>query len=120
MGSIYEVRHRRLSRSFAVKKLDAALADSNALQRFRREVEVVARLRHPNIVAVTDWETFNDGAPCMVMEFLEGEDLDQHIRRVGAMAWPALAAVADQVMSALSAAHRAGIVHRDLKPHNIF
>ncbi|MBI5481017.1 MAG: serine/threonine protein kinase [Deltaproteobacteria bacterium] len=120
MGAVYEVRHRELGASFALKKLNPDLLDDEeSLTRFRREAQVVARFRHPSIVGVTDWETLEDGSPCIIMELLQGEDLGTRLKR-GALAWPALGSIADQVLSALSVAHRAGVVHRDLKPQNIF
>jgi len=120
MGAVYEVRHQRLKRSFAMKTLTAGRADDGeALARFQREADVVATLRHANVVEVIDWEQLPDGAPCMIMELLRGEDLGERLAR-GPLPWPLLARIADQVLSALAAAHRAGIVHRDLKPQNIF
>ncbi|MCC6997518.1 MAG: serine/threonine protein kinase [Deltaproteobacteria bacterium] len=120
MGAVYEVRHQRLKRSFAMKTLTAGRADDGeALARFQREADVVATLRHANVVEVIDWEQLPDGAPCMIMELLRGEDLGERLER-GPLPWPLLARIADQVLSALAAAHRAGIVHRDLKPQNIF
>ncbi len=121
MGSVYLVRHRKLRRKFALKKLAAALTRvPEALARFQREADVIAGFRHPNIVEIVDWETLEDGSPCMIMELLEGEDLGQRIAGAGPLPWPTLARIADETLSALSAAHRAGIVHRDLKPQNIF
>ncbi len=121
MGSIYEVRHTRLGRSFALKALAADLSrDAEALARFQREAETIAKLRHPSIVEVVDWDMLADGSPCMVMELLSGEDLAAHIRRRGPLPWPSVARTGDAVLSALSAAHRAGITHRDIKPQNIF
>ncbi len=121
MGAVYEVQHLNLRRNFALKRLSPELATrEDALARFRREADVVASLRHPNVVEVTDWETLPDGTPCIVMEYLVGRDLRERINRTGALPWPFLGRIADEVMSALCAAHRAGIVHRDLKPENIF
>jgi eukaryotic-like serine/threonine-protein kinase len=120
MGAIYEVEHIKLGRAFALKKLLPKLADDGeAMARFQREADVVSRLRHPNIIEITDWETADDGSPCMIMELLRGVDLHARIT-AGPMAWQDLARIADQVLSALVVAHRAGIVHRDLKPENIF
>ena len=118
---IYEVAHARLPRSFAMKTLAPALAqDTEALSRLRREAEAIAALRHPHIVEIVDWETLDDGTPCIVMELLRGEDLRQRLERTGPLPWPAIGRIADEVLSALSVAHRAGVVHRDLKPANIF
>ncbi|MBI5480692.1 MAG: serine/threonine protein kinase [Deltaproteobacteria bacterium] len=120
MGAVYEVRHRELGSSFALKKLNPDLLDdAESLTRFRREAQVVARFRHPGIVGVSDWENLEDGSPCIIMELLTGEDLGTRLKR-GGLQWPMLASVADQVLSALAVAHRGGIVHRDLKPQNIF
>jgi serine/threonine-protein kinase len=121
MGAIYEVRHLKLQRSFALKRLSPQLADdTEALARFRREAEVVGRLRHPNVVEVVDWESLPDGTPCIILELLRGEDLGRRLERAGPVEWPALLQIADAVLGALEVAHRAGIVHRDLKPQNIF
>jgi serine/threonine-protein kinase len=120
MGSIYEVRNTRLGRSFALKTLSCdGPANDKALQRFRREADVIARIKHPNIVDIIDWETLEDGSPAMVMEYLRGEDLGTRLER-GPLAWPVIARIADQLLSALSVAHANGIVHRDLKPQNVF
>ena len=121
MGAIYEVRNTRLGRSFAMKTLigDAA-SDADVLSRFRREADVIARVKHPNIVEVIDWETLDDGSPCMILEYLQGEDLARRIRDAAPLPWPVIAKVGDQVLSALSIAHASNIIHRDLKPQNIF
>lgn len=120
MGSIYEVRSTRLGRSFAMKMLTCDPAThANVLKRFRREADVIARIKHPNIVEIIDWETLDDGSPAMVMEYLRGEDLAKRLD-AGPADWPFLARVADQMLAALSIAHANGIVHRDLKPQNVF
>ena len=120
MGAIYEVRNLRLGRSFALKTLTGdGAADPEVLARFRREADVIARIKHPNIVEVIDWEALEDGSPAMVLEYLHGENLAQRIE-VGPLPWPQLARVGDQILAALSIAHANGIVHRDLKPQNIF
>ena len=121
MGDVYELRHQRVNRTFALKTLARELLNNpQSLQRFRREADVVASFRHPNIVEIVDWETLDDGSPCIVMEYLRGEDLASLIARQGPMPWRQIAILADQALSALTVAHRAGIVHRDLKPQNIF
>ncbi|HEU0035867.1 MAG TPA: serine/threonine-protein kinase [Kofleriaceae bacterium] len=121
MGAIYEVRNTRLGRAFAMKTLIGEAADDvEVLARFRREADVIARIKHPHIVEVIDWEALDDGSPCMVLEYLQGEDLSHRIREGGPMTWHAIAKIGDQVASALSVAHAANVVHRDLKPQNIF
>jgi len=121
MGMIYEVTNIRLGRTFALKTITAEAAqDPEVLQRFRREAEIVANLRHPHIVEVVDWDQLDDGAPFLVMEYLQGETLATRIAAVGPLPWPQIARICDQVLSAITVAHRAGVVHRDLKPDNIF
>lgn len=121
MGSIYEVHHNRLDRSFAMKTLAWEVAqEQEAVARFRREADVIAKLRHAHIVEIIDWDTLADGTPCLIMEYLRGEDLASRIRKQGPLPWNVIAQVADQVLSALVVAHAAGVVHRDLKPQNIF
>lgn len=121
MGAVYEARHLRLaSRRVAVKVLLREAADDTELySRFRREAEIGARLGHPHIVAVTDWDRLPSGEPFLVMELLDGEDL--HVRMARGRLPEALTyRILREVGSALGAAHRQGIVHRDLKPQNIF
>ncbi len=120
MGVLFEVENTRIGRRFALKTLSSATAARpDSLARFRREAEIVARLHHPNIVAIVDWDALPGGAPFYVMELLEGEDLAARIGR-GPVPWPELAQVASQAMSALAEAHRHGVLHRDLKPANVF
>ncbi len=120
MSVVYEATHVKLARQFAVKRLLPQLMENEeALQRFEREAEMLAILRHPNVVEVNDWDYFPDGAPCMVLEYLHGANLSVRLAR-GLMPWDAIAKIGDQTMSALTLAHRKGITHRDLKPENIF
>ena len=120
MSVVYEVQHTKLARAFAMKRLlPTLLRNTEAIQRFHREAELLASLRHPNVVDISDWVTLADGTPCMILEFLHGASLSVRLQR-GALAWDTIAWMGDQAMSALQLAHRMGIVHRDLKPDNIF
>jgi serine/threonine-protein kinase len=118
VGAVFLANHRRLpGKRFALKAL---LSASETVQaRFRREAEIASRLGHPNIVEVVDWNTLPDGSPYLVMEFLEGESLEDRMRR-GPLTLEATCTIVRQIGSALAAAHRAGVVHRDLKPANVF
>ncbi|MCA9668885.1 MAG: serine/threonine protein kinase, partial [Myxococcales bacterium] len=121
MGSVYEARHSRLPKSFAVKMIAGEAAKKReALSRFRREAEITSRLGHPNIVEVIDFNETEQGEPYLVMELLAGEDLASYIRRIGAFNVAQAEPIMAQITSALDAAHKGGVVHRDLKPHNIF
>lgn len=121
MAEVYLVEHTRLPRRFALKvlRLDHFF-HGPTLARFAREAEILARLRHPHIVDIVDWNHTQDGEPYLVMELLEGEDLARFLRKRGALPQAQALAIATQIGSALAAAHQAAVVHRDLKPSNIF
>lgn len=121
MGWVYEARQLRLNKRVAVKVMSRELAaNSEALARFRREAEVTSQLGHPHLVSVIDFGAMDTGEPYLVMEYLDGEDLDHRIRRVGRLPLDIVVEITKQVASALAAAHEEGIVHRDLKPGNVF
>src|SRR5215831_2781309 len=121
MGAIYEAAHARLQgKRYAIKVLTAQLGERpDLLARFRREAEIASQLGHEHIVEVHDFD-LADGQAYMVMELLEGEDLAARLAARGAMDVASVWRIAEQVVSALDAAHRAHVVHRDLKPQNIF
>lgn len=121
MGAVYEAVQEDLARSVALKVLHAHLAADEELRgRFRREALVVARLGHPNVVQISDFQ-LNDGEPpFLVMELLRGENLRDVLRRLVRLPPERVAYIAVQVLAALDAAHRANVVHRDVKPDNIF
>jgi serine/threonine-protein kinase len=121
MGEVWLARHRRLAgKQVAIKVLhvDRALP-AEALARFKREAEIAARLEHPNIVQVSDFNMLPTGQPFLVMEYLKGQSLAARARG-GVLPVEQLLLIMRQVGAALQAAHRAGVVHRDLKPDNIF
>jgi serine/threonine-protein kinase len=121
MGAVFEGTQLRLNKRVAIKLMSRELAsNAEALGRFRREAELTSQLGHPNIVQVFDFATAPTGEPYLAMEFLEGEDLDQRLKRVGRLPFGAAASIVKQVASALGATHAKGIVHRDLKPANVF
>jgi eukaryotic-like serine/threonine-protein kinase len=121
MSTVYQALQLRLNQWVAVKVMAHGLTSNpEALARFRREAEVTSRLRHPNLVTVTDFGTAPGGELFLVMEYLEGIDLDRRLRQIGSMPLAAAVHITKQVASALAAAHEQGIVHRDLKPANVF
>ena len=121
MGTVYEGTQLRLNKRVAIKLLSRHLAtNEEALARFRREAEVTSQLGHPHIVQVFDFGTAPSGEPYLVMEHLDGEDLDQRFRRLGRLRLADAVNIVKQIASALSATHARGIVHRDLKPANVF
>jgi serine/threonine-protein kinase len=122
MGAIYEAaRLRGGGDRVAVKVMSKEmLAYPEASARFRREVKVTSELDHPHIVKVVDFGVSQTGQPYLVMEYLEGEDLDHCLNRVGSLPLATTVQIVKQLAAALAAAHAEGIVHRDLKPGNVF
>ena len=119
MGVVFKARHRRLGRVVALKILPPSLArDANLLSRFRREVDVAARLSHPNIVSVLDADQ-DRGVQFMTMEFVEGNDLDRLVREGGVLPVDQALDCVIQAARGLEAAHAQGVVHRDIKPGNL-
>lgn len=121
MGRVYEGRHAQTRQRVAVKVLHRDVAqDPVAVERFRREAETARELAHPNVVGVIDFGETPDGSNFMTMEYLQGEELGDKLRREGALE-PALALrVLCQLTDALEHAHSFGVIHRDLKPDNVF
>ena len=122
MGAVYEARHVRLRQQrFAIKVLHAWLmAEEQIFTRFRREAELASSIGHPNIIYVVDFYQMEDGRPCIVMEYLEGEDLGATLRREKKLSPARVVPIITQAANALAAVHARGIVHRDLKPGNLF
>ena len=121
MGAVYQSTHLRLERRVAIKVMARELADdADALARFDREAKITSGLGHPHIVQVFDFGTTPTGESFLVMEFLEGEDLEHRLRRCGRMPGADMLLIVKQVASALAATHAKTIVHRDLKPANIY
>jgi serine/threonine protein kinase len=121
MGWVFEARHVRLNKRVAVKLMARELAaNPEALARFHREAEVTSQLGHPHLVNVVDFGTTGDGEPYLVMEYLDGEDLERRLRHDKRLPLEVAVRITRQVASALGAAHAEGIVHRDLTPGNVF
>ncbi len=130
MSSVYRAFDTVLERPVAVKLMHREIAaDSDQLERFRREARSVAQLNHPHVVTVIDageepsqgpgGEEPVDGTPYIVLEYVEGETLKDVVRREGPLEIPQALAYAIEIARALGAAHERQIVHRDVKPHNV-
>ena len=121
MGVVFQARHIFLKTSHAIKVIlpDLVGNDPMLTTRFRQEALAAAAIRHPNIIAVTDFGVVRGTMPFLVMEFVKGKSLQEIMAKEGAMppprAWEFITAIAGGV----GAAHRQNIVHRDLKPLNI-
>ena len=121
MGSVYKALQPAMNRMVAVKILHPKLAGRKDLvSRFRREARAMSHLTHPNTVKVYLYGELEDGSLYIVMEFLEGKNLNQTVRSEGPMTLERGLPILIQACNALEEAHRAGIIHRDLKPENIF
>src|SRR5688572_24804948 len=121
MGTVFLAEHALIKRRVAIKILHSELAtDPDVIERFMNEARAAGTLGHPNIVESTDMGFTRAGVPYIVFEYLEGSLLTDEIYRVGGVPVRRAVRIAQQIASALQAAHNAGIVHRDLESDNIF
>ncbi len=121
MGAVFVAHEERLGRRVAIKVLLAGVADNTeAVARFEREARSAAALQSDHVTRVLSVGQLDSGAPYIVMELLEGEDLATLLAKRGALAPLEVVELMLPVCEALTEAHALGIVHRDLKPANIF
>jgi serine/threonine-protein kinase len=124
MGAVYRATHLGTTRTVAVKIIHPHFSsDQRFVDRFRREAEASGRLRHPNVVDVTDFgfaQTRRGAVAYLVMEYLDGRSLGAVLEAEGRLSPASVVDILEQVSSAAAEAHRLGIVHRDLKPDNIW
>jgi serine/threonine-protein kinase len=121
MGVVVAARHMKLDQTVAIKVLLPDLMDDGeVMTRFEREARAAARIKSDHIAKVTDVGTLESGRPYMVMEYLEGEDLEALLRRRRSLAIDQAVRLVLQICEVLSEAHGLGIIHRDLKPANLF
>lgn len=119
MGAVYRARHTFMDKDVAIKILHKDMtANSEVVERFRREAQAAAHIEHPNVCSASDFGRYDDESFFLVMEWLEGTTLEEVIARADLPVDRALN-IAIQIGSALERAHALGIVHRDLKPANI-
>jgi serine/threonine protein kinase len=120
MATIYRATRLQIGDTVAIKVLHAEfLRDPKFTERFQREAQAAARLKHPNAVTIHDFGVSEDGIIYLVMELVEGQNLRTIIKEEGPMTTAAAAVIVRQVCAALTEAHRQNIVHRDIKPANI-
>ena len=119
MGVVYKALDVNIDRAVAIKVMSAeARGDPNFVERFRQEARVQGALTHPNVALLFDYFV-HEGAPVAVMEYIDGERLEQLIRRRGPIPAHESIPIFKQALCGVAAAHRAGIIHRDLKPANL-
>ena len=119
MGAVYEVRDRELDRRVALKVIRADMAESpEAFWRFKQEIILARQITHRNVIRLFDLGQAN-GIKFITMEYIEGENLRQHLLRKRKLEPCEAAQLMAQICRALEAAHAEGVIHRDLKPRNI-
>ena len=119
-GRVFKARHRLMDRVVALKVLlwDGSLSDTT-VSRFFREMKIVGLLDHPNVVRAIDADV-HEGSPYIVMEYLEGDDLEHVLARRGPLPPNEVIDAMAQVARGLAHAHEKGVIHRDVKPTNVF
>lgn len=117
MGEVYRGLDSRYNRLVAVKVLNANKTAPNAIERFRNEARIHGAVRHPNIATMYEYLDL-DGAPCIVMEYVDGETIEQRIRS-GAMPLHQALELFERIVDAVGYLHSRGIIHRDLKANNV-
>jgi serine/threonine-protein kinase len=127
MGEVYRATHQMLARPAAIKLIRSELIGSSSpsaakviIERFRREAEAAASLRSPHTINLYDFGISQDGTFFLVMELLDGLDLETLIERYGPVPAERAVHLLQQACESLAEAHTRGLVHRDIKPSNIF
>lgn len=121
MGVVVAAKHLHLDQHVAIKfLLPDALQHPDVVERFAREARAASKVLSEHAAKIIDVGTLDSGAPYMVMEYLEGNDLAHEIEKRGTLAVEDIASHVLQALEALAEAHKAGIVHRDIKPANLF
>lgn len=120
IGVVYKARHTLMDRLVAIKMLRSeSLKDERNRQRFQQEAQAISSLNHPNIVSVFDFGFTPDNSAFLVMDFLDGKDLDSLIQESGYLTPEEVVPIFTQICDAMTQTHEHNIIHRDLKPGNI-
>ncbi|MBY0549428.1 MAG: serine/threonine protein kinase [Candidatus Obscuribacterales bacterium] len=120
MGKVYKARHVHMDKFVAIKTLvSSALTDQKSFMRFKQESRAASSLGHPNIISIYDFGASVDGLAYLVMEFVEGKNLEEIILTQETMDLQRFLRIFSQVCSGMQHAHKRGFIHRDLKPSNL-
>lgn len=120
MGRVYQARHKLINRIVAVKVLhEHLLTDPMSKRRFDQEAQAASALTHPNLIAVYDYGFATNGLPYLVMDFLQGQSLQDLLKEIGHLQPSRFLNIFTQCCAALDHAHKKGVLHRDVKPTNI-
>ncbi|HEY9719689.1 MAG TPA: protein kinase [Trichormus sp.] len=119
MGTVFEAKHLVLHTNVAVKMINTSQLNDRVLLRFQREAQTANKLKHPNLVGVTDCGITKDGAPYLVMDLIEGPSLKDLLHQKGSLPVDDALNLVMQICEGMTFAHERGILHRDLKPANI-
>lgn len=120
IGVVYKAKHTLMDRIVAFKMLKKeTLADERSVQRFQQEAKAMCSLNHPNVVSVFDFGVTSSGSAFLVMDFLDGIDLDSLVQENGYLEPDEVVCIFVQICDALTHAHSHGIIHRDIKPGNV-
>ncbi len=121
MGAVYVGRQVAVDRKIALKVLRTDLMNNEHVRmRFKREADIIAKLKHPNTIQLIDYGETDEGLAIMVMELLNGQSLSERLKSDGPIGLIPALRLGEEVCASLSEAHLYGLVHRDLKPANIF
>lgn len=121
VGVVYEAEHLKLRQRVAIKVLAAEMiAHPVMVERFEREARAMAMLASPRVTRVSDVDVTEGGIPFLVMEYLQGRDLQSELKERGALPTHEAVAFVREACAGMAAVHAAGVVHRDLKPANLF
>ncbi|MBI1272021.1 protein kinase [bacterium] len=118
-GVIYKAKQNPLGRIVAIKMVHSHIVSATSLMRFEKEAKTISTLSHPNIITIHDFGISEDEQPYMVMDYMEGVSLSDHIKEQGRLSIDETCDYAIQICDGLSHAHKKGILHRDLKPNNL-
>ncbi|HLL25775.1 MAG TPA: serine/threonine-protein kinase, partial [Kofleriaceae bacterium] len=125
MGAVYLATHNVLEKQVALKVLHGEFARKpDLVERFMQEAKSASRIRHENVIDISDFGSTPEGLVFFAMELLHGHDLHEEVARARLagqlLPWSRTKKIFLQICAALCAAHAKGIVHRDLKPENVY